>query len=218
MDQVSGRPAVSTKSRRVRRTLSLVTGTALTAFGLRQRSPAGIGLALFGGVLTFSGARRAKRRLSEAQAVLNGSITIDRSPEDVYDFWNDPTNLPRVLRHVARVEERGDGTTHWTLRAKAPRIAWDSKIVEKVPGKRIAWQSLPGGDLDARGEVRFGAAPGGRGTEVSVSLRYGAPGAKIAAALARAFGDVLLRDDLRRLKALLECGEIPTTEGQPKGK
>jgi uncharacterized membrane protein len=215
MDQVQ--PAVPNRSRAVRRALSLFTGTALTAIGLRRKTPAGFGLALVGGVLALSGVRRVNGR-AEPRVAFVESITIDRSADEVFDFLSDATNLSRVLSHITRIEERGDGRSHWVMRARAPRIEWDAKVVEKTRGRRIAWRSLPGGDVDTRGEVRLSRAPGGRGTEVYLSLQYAAPGARVATALARVFGDLLLRDDLRRLKALLECGEIPTIDGQPRGK
>src|SRR5690606_30910602 len=89
------------------------------------------------------------------------------------------------------------------------------------PGRRIAWRSLPGGDLDHEGEVRFQPSAGDRGTVVSVYMAYAPPGGKLGAVVAGILGREprqTLREDLRRLKMLVETGEIATTEGQPAGR
>jgi hypothetical protein len=69
--------------------------------------------------------------------------------------------------------------------------------------------------------VNFRAAPGGRGTEIKVSLEYEPPAGKLGAAVARLFGEepsIQVREDLRRFKALQEAGEIPVSENPGQGK
>jgi uncharacterized membrane protein len=59
-----------------------------------------------------------------------------------------------------------------------------------------------------------------RGTDVRVHLQYNPPAGKLGAAVARLFGEepnIQIREDLRRFRQLMETGEIPTTEGQPRG-
>jgi uncharacterized membrane protein len=71
------------------------------------------------------------------------------------------------------------------------------------------------------GTVRFDAAPGGRGTFVSVMMHYHVPGGRLASGVARLLGkdpSRQMREDLRRFKSLIETGEAPTTRGQPSGK
>jgi uncharacterized membrane protein len=56
---------------------------------------------------------------------------------------------------------------------------------------------------------------------VRVHLQYSPPGGKLGAAVAWLAGEepgIQVREDLRRFKALLEAGEIPTTEGQTSGR
>jgi uncharacterized membrane protein len=87
-------------------------------------------------------------------------------------------------------------------------------IVEDVPGEFIAWRSLaPARHL---GRVRFAPAPAGRGTEVRVDASYRtpfplppAPGASI---------EQQVRDRLRRLRSLVECGGVVRVDGQPSGR
>jgi uncharacterized membrane protein len=71
------------------------------------------------------------------------------------------------------------------------------------------------------GSVRFIPARGGRGTEVRVRLQYDPPGGKVGSAIAKMFGEEpsqTIQEDLRRFKWLMEAREIPTTEGQPRGR
>jgi hypothetical protein len=51
-------------------------------------------------------------------------------------------------------------------------------------------------------------------------MRFLPPGGKLGPAVARFIGKdpgFLMQQDLRRFKALIETGEIPTTEGQTHG-
>jgi len=64
-------------------------------------------------------------------------------------------------------------------------------------------------------------ATAGRGTIVRVDMLYIPPAGKVGVWIARMFGEepaLQVADDLRRLKQLLETGEVPTTLGQPAGK
>jgi uncharacterized membrane protein len=63
-------------------------------------------------------------------------------------------------------------------------------------------------------------APGGRGTEVHVVLRYDPPAGPVGAAVAKLLGEDpagAIEEDLRHFKQVMETGEIPTTQGQPTG-
>jgi hypothetical protein len=90
-----------------------------------------------------------------------------------------------------------------------------------VPGELIAWRSAPRSQIPNAGAVNFREAPGGRGTEVKVSLEYEPPAGKLGALVARLFGEepaIQVREDLRRFKALQESGEIPVSENPGQGR
>jgi uncharacterized membrane protein len=148
-------------------------------------------------------------------------ITIDKSPAEVYAFWRDFENLPRFMDHLESVTILDENKSHWVAKAPLGRtVAWDAQIINDVPNTLIAWQSLPGADVDNAGSVRFEPAAGNRGTEVRVTLQYNPPAHQIGAAVARLFGEepsVQVSEDLRRLKSILETGEVPQTDGQPEG-
>jgi uncharacterized membrane protein len=70
------------------------------------------------------------------------------------------------------------------------------------------------------GVIRFEEAPGGRGTEVKVELEYESPAGTTGVLLAKLLGEEpsqQVEDGLRRFKQIMETGEVPTTEGQPRG-
>src|SRR5262245_20264349 len=150
------------------------------------------------------------------------AITISRSPEELYRFWRDSQNLPRFMKHLESVQATGDKRSHWVAKAPAgTTVEWDAEITQDRPNELIAWRSLDGGDVDNVGSVRFERAPGGRGTVVKVNMRYSPPAGVIGAGVARLFGEApewQIKDDLRRLKQVMETGEIITTEGQPAGR
>jgi uncharacterized membrane protein len=150
------------------------------------------------------------------------AITIQRSADDIYRFWRDVGNLPGAMRHLESVQTYGERRSHWVARGpRGVRVEWDAEITEDRPGEVIAWRSLPGGDIETRGEVRFAPAPGGRGTEVKLDMEYATRAGVLGAGLGRLFGGApaaLVSGDLRPLKQALETGEVPTTEGQPSAR
>lgn len=138
-------------------------------------------------------------------------ITINRSVEDVYQFFRNLENLPTFMDHLESVQMTEENRSHW--KAKAPAgmtVEWDAEMLDES-NKRIAWRSLEGSDIDNSGSVNFEQGPRGRGTILRVELDYSAPGGKLASALAKLFGEEpgqQIDDDLRRLKQILETGEV----------
>jgi uncharacterized membrane protein len=137
------------------------------------------------------------------------SITINRSPEEVYQYWRNFENLPRFMSNLDAVQMVDDRRLHWRMRAPTgAQLEWDAELIDDRPNQLIAWRSLPGAELPNSGAVRFVPAPGGRGTEVHVELTYEPPGGRFAAPFAKLLGREQVTNNLRRLKQLLEAGEI----------
>ena len=140
------------------------------------------------------------------------SITVNRSADEVYAFWRNFENLPRFMKHLESVQTTGDGRSHWKASAPAGKtVEWDAVTTEDRPNELIAWRSVEGADVPNSGEVRFVAAPGGRGTEIHVDLRYDPPAGKLGALFAKLFGEEpsqQVSGDLRRFKQVLEVGEV----------
>ena len=143
------------------------------------------------------------------------SVRLERPVSEVYAIWRQLENLPRVLSHLEQVEEFGDGRSHWVARGPADLgVEWDAEIINEVENRVIAWRSLPESDIVTAGSVTFKPVRGGRATELSVNLQYSPPAGRAGAFLAKIFGrepNQTIREDLRRLKQVLEAGEIPRT-------
>jgi uncharacterized membrane protein len=167
---------------------------------------------------------RCARQLSQQDGVIHSrkSVTINRSPEDLYQFWHDFENLPRFMKHLESVHVIGAGRSHWVARAPGgTTVEWDAELTDDRPNELIAWRSRENAAVENSGAVRFERTPGGRGTVVRVEIQYRPPGGAIGSLVAKLFGEApeqQVREDLRRFKQLMETGEIITTEGQPAGR
>jgi uncharacterized membrane protein len=228
----------------VERWASALGGAALTAFAVKQlkdRSPVGVALAAAGTTLIYRGATGhcpvyaaagintadgeddTRAALSGARGVnLEEVVTINRPPTELYRFWRNFEQLPAFMEHLVSVTQTDQRRSHWIAKAPAGRtVEWDAEIINEIPDELIGWRTLDGADVISAGSVRFIPSPAGRGTEVRVRLQYEPPGGKMGAAIAWMFGEEpsqTIREDLRRLKQLMEAGEVPTTEGQPRGR
>jgi len=227
-------PPVSTSHRpQLRHLGALLGGTALAVYGLSRRSLAGALMASSGGALAYYAYRAdSKPQSLEAQ----GSVLLNCSVAEAFQFWRSFENLPRFMANLESVTVTDEKHSQWTIRGPLGKpITLNSEIVEQRDNEYIAWRtlptsnakkgslrspSLPGPEVEAKGIVKFHEAPHGRGTVLEARIRYWLPGGALGRAAAKALGkdpDFMMRQDLRRMKALLETGEIPTTEGQPHG-
>lgn len=214
-------------------------GGALAAFGLRQRSLAGLAVAGVGaalvnravqghcdvyGALNIDIAHREPARPEEyfrRGIHVEHSVTINKSPESLYRYWRDFSNLPRIMDHLESVRVQDEKRSHWVAKMPAGyMVEWDAEIINDEPNKLIAWRSLAEATVPNSGSVRFLPAPGDRGTEIHVVLDYIPPAGRVGWLVAKLFGQEPKQqvvEDLRRFKQVIETGEVPTIEGQPAG-
>lgn len=188
------------------------TTTAVAAVGLFALTEAGMWQRQQG-----NGGARARARHHKAHA----SFAINCSPETAYKFWRDLENLPRFMQYLESVKATDSTRSEWTaIGPLNTKIRWSSQIAEDRPNERIAWRSVEGSEIQTHGSVEFRPGPNGRGTIVRAKISYVPP----AGTLGKTFASILgkdpaftVREDLRRFKALIETGEVPTTAGQPHG-
>ena len=222
------------------RVVSLLAGAGLLAVGCWRRSWSGLGLCAIGAGLMHRGltgncrvyrALGIDRREEEHPAIgvrarhgskYQTSFSIQRPVDEVFRYWRTLENLPTVMHHLVAVEEVDATRSHWV--AKGPmgiRLQWEAEIITEKQNELLAWRSTPGSEVDVAGSVAFAVGPAGKGTVITVSLKYDPPGGKYSAAVADFFGTGLhqrLEADVLRLKQTLEAGEAPTVSGQPQGR
>ncbi len=153
---------------------------------------------------------------------LTATTTIRKTPSEIYTFWHQFENLPTFMAHLDDVRSTADGHSHWSATAPFGRtVEWDAETDDDVPDEKISWHSVGQADVPNRGTVFFVPAPDGASTEVHVLMAYDVPGGALGKAVATYFGEEpsqQLDDDLRRLKQVLETGEVVRSDGAPYGK
>jgi len=211
--------------------LMALAGAALVKRGvtghcaIKQRIQDGKGLGLGKGIDNLTGfGKRHEAKPSDYfkhGIHVEEAVTVQAPAGQVYTFWRDFNNLAKFMKHVKSVEVLDEKKSHWVVEGPAGKnVEWDAEIINEEEGKLISWKSLPGAEVDNTGTVQFREAPAGRGTEVRVTMEYLPPAGKLGLAIAKVFGKTPgaeVRDDLRRLRQIIETGEVPTTEGQPRG-
>lgn len=209
------------------RMLYAAGGGALALVGLVHRDLPGVALAALGGSLVYRSVTgdwpfAAKPGVDADYSVrVDKSITINKPPEEIYSLWRNFENLPRFMSHLESVTVQNGNRSHWVASAPFDRkVEWDAEIINEEENRLIAWRSVGDADVESAGSVRFETAPGNRGTEVRVKIEYMPPAGVAGAMVARLFQEEpsqQVGDDLRRLKQILEAGEVATNDGQPRG-
>jgi uncharacterized membrane protein len=195
----------------------ILAGGTLAVIGLSRKSAFGYGLVAAGGALAYFGSRSA----AETESVARGSVLLNCTPEEAYSRYRNFEDFPTFMHHLQSVTKIGERQYRWT--ALGPMdipIQWDAEIWDEQAGEFISWRSMPNSALTMEGTVRFEVSPANRGTFLRAVTRFEHPAGELGRAIAKFFGEdpsFMMRQDLRRFKALVETGEIPTTEGQPHG-
>jgi uncharacterized membrane protein len=227
-------PSLETNVGKPERVVSALTGGALIAYGLKRRDTVGVLLSLLGGGLAFRGAtghcevyKKLGLDSSNSEYWVSGkvdvqkSVTINKSPAELFSFWENFENLPKFMNHLESVTKNDELYSHW--KAKAPlgyTVEWDAEVTNKVENSLIEWRSLDGADIPNTGGIEF-IPTLERGTEVKVTFAYIVPAGKLGALAAKIFGEEpgqQVAEDLRRFKNLMESGSIIKVKGQPSGQ
>lgn len=159
--------------------------------------------------------RTARRQLFGDRVVSGQTVTIARPRAEVYAFWRDFSNLAKVMEGVESIVPGDDGSWVWTLTGpQGTRFTLVTRLVHERESEILAWKSTPDSEIENEGKVEFRDAPGQRGTEVTAVISWRPPGGylgRIAASLLRTDPATRSRHELKRVKMLLETGEIATS-------
>ena len=203
---------------------SVFLGAATAAYGLRHLgSLGGLALTLTGGLLLYRGLtgycpvnnalgrNSVNRRTSAMEA--NETFSINKPKNEVYAFWRQLENLPKFMKHLKDVKVEDSLRSTWT--AEVPgglgSISWEAVITDDRDGELLSWASLPGSTVDNAGEVRFKDNATG-GTEIQVSMSYRLPAGDLGTVAGKLFSpfiESMIKEDILRLKSIMETGEVP---------
>lgn len=161
-------------------------------------------------------------RVVEAEKSYRSILIEDHRPDDIYQFFRNLENLSYFMKGIQTVRVDSPVRSHWVVQLKSgTKIEWDAEIFDEIPGIMISWQSLPQSEVVTSGSIWFSKAPRGKGTIVNLAMDYDLPNGKdteLSTLFAGEDPDSLALTNLHRLKAYLETGEVPTTEGQSSGR
>jgi len=156
-------------------TMAVVGGVLLGAGGRGRGSSllrlAGVALVaraiqpLFGHAVRDASARR--RHLST-----HTSLDVDRPVAEVFAFFKDFENFPRVTDGLKCVVDHQDGRSHWEAYTPSGEVVpWDAVVTKYVPNVVIAWHSVPGSLVNMSGLIRFTPISSTR-THLEMDLTY----------------------------------------------
>jgi uncharacterized membrane protein len=197
----------------------LLIGGTLIAFGLVQRSKLGAALAVLGGGIASAGLvpneqTRRTTAVTPKKRIVRRAITIGKPQAEVYDFWAKPENLQQIFPNVESITPLPDGKWQWKLKFASVELTVDTEAIVSDPPKTMSWKSVQESPVEQAGSVLLQPAPGGKGTEVQLTVSWLAKNA--------ASGMILpmlgkgsawhASESLRRSKQLLETGELSTAE------
>jgi len=212
------------------RTLSSISGSLIALYGLSRGRLTGLILTGVGAGLMYRGmtghcsgyqmlgvstARHNPRTSIPAKQgfKFEETVMIQRTPEELYKFWRKLENLSQVMPGLVSVEETGGNRSHWVAKGPLGNVEWDAEIINERENELIAWRSLKGSQVDTAGSVHFRPAPGNRGTEVDVVLKYNPVGGRVGAVLAWLMGEAPereVREGLQSFKQKMETSSRPT--------
>ena len=226
----------------VERWASALGGAALAVYGITPAIVAGAMIAASGGALIARGATghcpvyavadlntadTAKRTRGLRSAVTrrprrDGRDDRPAAPTSSIRFWRNLENLPQVHARISCRCGRLTiaARTGSPRRRPAERSNGTPRSSTRFPNKLIAWQtarwrrrrSAPARSVSSRRPET--AAHRCTSTQYHPPAGQGRRGGRLDA---RSRSDQTIQEDLRRFKQLMETGEIPTTEGQPRG-
>lgn len=149
-------------------------------------------------------------------AYAHAAVTIGRPANDLRALWLDPQTQARIWAHFADVTPHDD-IADWIARGPAGgQYRWRTKIID-TGADDIRWTTLDDADVPNTGVLALRPAPGDRGTELHLDVRFDPPGGivgKVASKLFHIVPDEIVLTALYKFRALAATGEIPTTDPQ----
>jgi uncharacterized protein YndB with AHSA1/START domain len=127
------------------------------------------------------------------------TITIAAPPEQVYAWWEAFDQYEEFMLGVHKVEPLPDDAMRWSTEVGEHDMEWEADVIDRVPGRRLAWVSRTGPQQDAMVELE----PVEGGTFVRWTVEMD-PGELAGDDDPARFLSIRMQGDLERLRDLLE--------------
>lgn len=158
---------------------------------------------------------------TKLKADARAAVTIGRPAGELRALWLRPDTQSRIWGHFADVTPLDDRTAEWVAHGPAGgEYRWRTQVAETATNE-VRWSSLDGADVANAGVLTFRPAPGDRGTELHLDVRFDPPGGIVGQAVSKLFHIVpgeIVSKALYKFRALALTGEIPTTDPQPAAR
>lgn len=216
------------------RILTVLAGASLIYGGWRRRSFLGALLVAGGGALLSQGLKGvqgsfpaptapARKRNLPGQAPpgirsirLSAQATSEAQATELYAFFRDVHNIPRLLPAVASISVIDARRSHWMSEpVHGARLGWDIVVQTDHPGEFFSWRSAADSRLQCEGSCLFDTPPGSSETIVHFAASFYVPAA-LAEPFEAAFSGTTPSLVQSRLEELsVELGAARKIDGQP---
>lgn len=152
--------------------------------------------------------------------IIEASVMIKRSVDDVFGFYRDFRNLPSFLGDVMAIEQIGPATSRWTIQGPLGiRLNWTIRVTDERKNELIRYETVTSPALKTYWEIQFAVGSEAGETEVRevMKLPLGRLGRAALALIGKSPAEEV-SSNLRRLKEVLETGRVTDTSYSVEGK
>lgn len=152
------------------------------------------------------------------------SVTINKSPTEVYAALSNLNNFPLFLENLEKVEVSTKGRANWQFSGKnqgEKPFVLDMGIEFNETESGLLWQAKDSFGFSYSIAIFLEQAQAGRGTVVRMMVGYEDKTGEFASLVEKIFGgdaQMSSTKNLQRFKAFCETGHVPTIEGQSSGR
>ncbi|WP_245574926.1 YgaP-like transmembrane domain [Flavobacterium tegetincola] len=136
------------------------------------------------------------------------SVHVNKSINEVYNFWRELENLPKFMSHLESVVQKTPSISNWIAKGPAGigTIQWNAEIINEETNKVISWRSLSESTINNAGKVLFAENANG-GSDLDINISYHAPLGVVGEATAKFLNPLfekMVKNDIENLKTFLE--------------
>ena len=102
--------------------------------------------------------------------LLHKSLTVNASPEEIFNYWSDFRNFQQFIPMIESIEILDDKRSRWKIHAPlGHKVVFESLITTFEPGENLVWES-DHADGFAKGNLKLAAL--GKSTRVELDFEY----------------------------------------------